>query len=262
MASSFWSGEFYFDDEHSNTHKVCIVDFNNNEILKQIGGGFTLSTEKDVSYNSRPFYMEKERTLENIVLQLCKTDKKPWSIVDIMDVTGWLFKKNFKKFQPTDFSNQGYDVVYYLKAIDMKKFLNPNMEGYLEVTFQSYDGYAYMISNNPITLSANETKVVTNMSNVNNIYYPKIRIVNHGNANSTITIINNTNGKSLEILGINGGEIITIDCAIGSVVNSNGDNRFGILKNYDFIGLEKGRNTISLNGNATIEFICEFPVLM
>ena len=37
MSSSFWSGEFYFDGTYSNLLNVCIIDFDTNERLKQIG---------------------------------------------------------------------------------------------------------------------------------------------------------------------------------------------------------------------------------
>ena len=60
MASSFWSGDFYFDNTHSGVYKVCIIDFNSNDIVKQTGGSYTISTEKDTSYNNQHFYIEKE----------------------------------------------------------------------------------------------------------------------------------------------------------------------------------------------------------
>lgn len=256
MASSFWSGDFYFDNTHSGVYKVCIIDFNSNDIVKQIGGSYAISTEKDTSYNNQHFYIEKERTSDDIVIQLAKTDRKAWTIAEILDINGWLFKENFCKFQPTDFSNQGYNIVYYLKAIDMKKYLTPDLEGYLEITFQSYDGYAYIIPNKQIILTSNETKTINNMSNVNKKYLPKIKVVGTGN----ITISNRTNGDSLSLNG--NGETIIIDCAIGSVTNSSNLNRFSLLQNYDFLGLEKGNNTIQIIGNATVEFICEFPIIM
>ena len=260
MASSFWSGDFYFDNTHSGVYKVCIIDFNSNDIVKQTGGSYAISTEKDTSYNNQHFYIEKERTSDDIVIQLAKTDRKAWTIAEILDINGWLFKENFCKFQPTDFSNQGYNIVYYLKAIDMKKYLTPDLEGYLEITFQSYDGYAYIIPNKQIILTSNETKTINNISNVNKKYLPKIKVVGSGD----ITISNITNGDILTLNGLSNDEQIIIDCAIGSVINSNNENCFALLgkDSYNFIGLNKGKNTIQLTGNATIEFICEYPIIM
>ena len=262
MASNFWNGEFYFNGVHSSIYKVCIIDFNSREMVKLIGGSHTISLEKENSYRGNHFYKEGEKTSENIVLQLCRTDNKPWTATDLVQLSSWLFQKNFKKFQPIDFENQGYNLVYYLKAIDIKKYLTPNMYGYIEVTFQSYDSYVYAIPNNSMTVSSNETKVINSLSNTSDPYYPIIKVINYGYQDNRIRIANNTNGKTLEILGMENQEIVYIDCAIGSAVDSNNKNRFDVLYNYDFISLENGSNDISLSSSCLIEFICEFPIIM
>lgn len=268
MASNFWAGEFYFNGESSSSYNICIIDFNENNILKQIGNTFNISMEKEIAYRGNPLHREVERTSDNITLQLGRTDGKAWREGDITDVTGWLFQEGFKMFQPTDFTSLKldtyYNLVYYLKAIEMRKFLNPNLEGYLEIVFQPYDSYVYMIPNAPITISGGQDMIsVTNPSNVNNIYYPKMRIRNtETSVNTTMTIRNLTNGKSLSINGVNRNEIITIDCAIGSVIDGDGKNRFDILQNYDFIGLNKGNNNISLTPGFVVEFVCEFPMII
>ena len=263
MASSFWNGDFYFNNKYSGLYNVCIVDFNNSEIVKQIGGSHTITTEKEISYNNQSFYKEKEHNSDNIVIQLAKTDRKAWNINEIKNINDWLFEENFCKFQPTDFDNQN-NIVYYLKAIDMKKFLTTESEGYLEITFQSYDGYAYIIPSYSMTINANEIKKITNPSNVKKKYLPKIKITSETTSiEEEVVIENTTNGDILTLKGMNNKEVFIIDCAIGSVVNfENNINRFSILQDYNFIGLEKGDNYIQVTGNATIEFICEYPIMI
>lgn len=262
MASNFWNGEFYFNGIHSSVYKVCMIDFNSREMVKLIGGSHSVLLDKETSYRGNILYKESEKTSENITLQLCRTDNKAWTATDLIYLNSWLFQKNFKKFQPIDFSNQGYNLIYYLKAIDMKKYLTPNMRGYIEVVFQPYDSYVYAIPTNSMELSSYETKTINSLSNISDPYYPKIKLINYGYKDNHITITNNTNGKKLEIEGVNNQEIIYIDCAIGSVVNSNNENRFDTLYNYDFISLENGNNDISLSGSCAIEFICEFPIIL
>ncbi len=262
MASSFWTGEFYFDNIHSSTYKVCIVDVNERNILKQIGSTFSVAMEEDFSLRGNAVHRETSKTLENIVLQLCKTNNKPWTAGEIVEIIGWLFHNNFKKFQPGDLSNQGYNLIYYLKAIDFKKVLNSNMEGYLEITFKSYDGYVYAIPTYSLVVSGGETRSINSLSNVNSIYYPKLKVMNSGNKENEIIIRNTTTKNELVLKGMELGETIIIDCAIGSVVNTAGINRFSVLQNFDFIGLNKGVNTISLSSNCAIEFICEFPMII
>jgi hypothetical protein len=262
MASSFWSGEFYFDNIRSTDKKVCIVDVNDNSILKQIGNTFSISMEKDTAFRGNPLYRETEITTENIVLQLCRTDGKTWTNNNIREITEWLFQDTFKKFIPNDIENQGYTLFYYVKAIEYKKFLNPNMEGYIEITFQPYDAYIYATPTYSLSVSGGSTTSISNISNVNKIYYPKIRVINLGNKENVITINNLTTGNTLSIKGIEQGKDVTIDCAIGSVLDAEGKNRFDVLQNFDFIGLSKGENRISLSSNCSIQFTCEFPMVI
>ena len=49
---------------------------------------------------------------------------------------------------------------------------------------------------------------------------------------------------------------------MGTVVNSNGDNRFYLLTDYNLLELERGNNNISVSGSGRVEFICEFPIII
>ena len=259
MASSFWSGEFYFNGIYSDTYKVCIVDFDNNEILKQIGSSFTMELTEEVSFNGNKSYIEGNSNAENIVLQLCRTDGKAWDEGSIIEVYRWLFQEDFKKFQTVDYSS-GYNLCYYLKAVGFKKFLNRDFQGYLEVEFMSYSPYCYSIPTANLKLSDGESGNITNYSNIYKPYKPKIKI--KGNDGGTIRITNNANSSFVEIAGLNSGETVIVDCSMGTVINTSGTNRFSVLKNYNLLELKQGNNNISLSGNASIEFICEFPIII
>lgn len=255
MSSSFWSGEFYFNGIYSDTYNVCIVDFDSNEKLKQIGSNINLDLSEENSLNGRKTYIENNIKAENITIQLCRTDDKAWTEGDIISVYNWLFQKDFKRFQTVDYTS-GYNLCYYLKAVRFSKFLNPYFRGYLEIEFMSYDAYCYSIPVNNFTLSSG-SGTLNNYSNVYNTYKPKLKIIDGGN----LTITNNTNGTSVQLSGI-GGETIVVDCAMGTVVNSNGDNRFYLLTDYNLLELERGNNNISVSGSGRVEFICEFPIII
>ena len=49
---------------------------------------------------------------------------------------------------------------------------------------------------------------------------------------------------------------------MGTVINSDNINRFETLQDYNLLELSKGNNNIRLNGNAKVEFICEFPIII
>ena len=260
MSSSFWNGEFYYDGTYSNLLNVCIIDFDSNEMLKQIGVNTIIDLTEESTFNGNKSYIENNRdSADNIILQLCRTDGEAWNEGSITNVYSWLFKKDFKKFQTLDYPGN-YNLCYYLKAVSFKKVLNPDFHGYLEVEFKSYSPYCYSIPNNSPTLSNGETKVITNYSNLYEPYKPKIKISNRGASNIRIT--NRSNDSFVEVAGLSSGEVIIVDCAMGTVMNSNGDNRFEVLQDYNLLGLEKGDNSINLSGSASVEFICEFPMII
>ncbi|MEG2250633.1 MAG: hypothetical protein RSD09_03535 [Bacilli bacterium] len=263
--SSFWNGDFYFDSIHSSKYNVCVTDINDNNILKEYGSTTSIGVNKEMSLGETLYYSESEKSGSEIVLHLCRIDKSKWNIVDLMNVIGWLCRKDFKKFQSTDFINEGYNIVDYVKVISVKKFLTPSLEGYIEVTFGVFDGYSYIIPNNNFIMNPNETKVLVNYSNIEDTYKPKIKIINLGDETTVIKIKNSTfSNKELELSRMKNSEVITIDCKMGIVngITELNSNRFSILNNFNFIELVKGNNTIVSSGNALVEFICEFPIII
>ena len=99
MSSSFWSGEFYFNGIYSESFKVCIIDFDNSELLKQIGTSINMELTEEMSFNGNRSYIEGNTTTENIVLQLCRTDGKAWDEGLILEVYIGYSKKILKDFK-------------------------------------------------------------------------------------------------------------------------------------------------------------------
>lgn len=261
MSSSFWSGEFYFNGIYSESFKVCIIDFDSSELLKQIGTSINMELTEETSFNGNRSYIEGNTTAENIILQLCRTDDKSWSENTIAEVYSWLFKKDFKKFQTLDY-NGNYNLCCYLKAVSFKKVLNPSFEGYLEIEFKPYTPYWYSIPTSSPTLLDGEIKSIVNYSNLYETYKPKVKITNKGTSSTNIKVINESNNTFIEVLGLSDNEVVIIDCKMGTVINSDNINRFEILQDYNLLELSKGDNKIRLNGNAKVEFICEFPIII
>ena len=252
MSSSFWSGGFYFNGFYSDAYNVCIIDFDSNEKLKQIGLNTTLEFTEENSLNGTRSYIEGSRSADNIVLQLCRTDGKAWTEGAIIEIYNWLFQKDFKRFQTLDYTS-GYNLCYYLKAVNFKKFLNPNSYGYLEIEFMSYEPYCYAIpSSNPS--SSGGTITINNISNLYDTYKPKLRITG-----SNVTVVNNTNSTRVSLRGSSG--TVIVDCAMGTVVDTSGNNRFSVLNDYNLLELERGNNSISVSGGSVV-FICEFPIII
>ena len=135
MASSFWNGEFYFNNVYSEAFNVVIIDFDSSDKLKQIGSTINIELNEENTLNGKKSYIEGTRTSENIVLQLMKKDGDIWSDGDIINVYNWLFQKDFKKFQTVDYSS-GYNLCYYLKAVSFSKLLC-NSTSFLPLLYSS-----------------------------------------------------------------------------------------------------------------------------
>lgn len=262
MASSFWDGDFHFNGVKNTDYKVCIVDFNTNDILKQYGINYSVETSKEASLNFSNYAKEIGRNSEPLTLQLCKIDGSPFTVTEIININGWLFQNDYKQFQTVDTNSSGYNIIYYLKAISFNKFLDPEMRGYLEYTFESHTPYAYIKPNNNFILSDGQSGILSSVSNIGINYQPKILLDHLGEEDEIITIKNETTGTSLSLKGVKNSEHLIIDCQMGTVVNSSGENRFEVLQNYNFIDLARGNNEMYLTGNSIIEVICEYPVIL
>ena len=263
MASSFWNGEFYWNNIHSSTYKVCIVDFDDNSILKQSILSHNIDLNEEITINGKKWFTELGRSSDNLIIQLCKTDGSKWTNADFINLNRWFFTEKFCQFRTLDFEDN-LNIVYYLKAVKFTKYVNKNFYGYVEIEFQSYDGLAYVIPTNNYnyTVSNGETKNMYSYSNLYIPYKPKLEVTNYGGSSTTITISNSSTNTSLEIQGLSTNETVIIDCQMGTVLNLSGINRFDVLQNYNFIKMQNGDNNIRLSGNAKVQVICEFPIII
>lgn len=263
MASSFWEGDFYFNSVHSSRYRLCIIDFNEDNILKQIGSTYEAKLVEESTIEHKKWYNEENPTSsEEITLQLGRTDNRKWTSKDLIEVNKWLFTKDFCRFQTNDFATTALNIVYYMKAVSYKKFFTPDMYGYLEVTFQLFEPYAYIIPTIPYIFSSGTKNLYSN-SNLTRLYKPILKVTNHGSNSEVITIRNeSTQSEGLKITNIPSNSTYIIDCQMGTVTDSSGDNKFSSLMNYNFLGLQPGDNSITVQGNATVEFVCEFPVIL
>ena len=95
---------------------------------------------------------------------------------------------------------------------------------------------------------------IPNLSRLN--YSPIIEITNRGDENTINRI------GDMEIKGLGNGEKIIIDNLSKIVQDSNGKNRFSTC-NRKWIELKADSfNRIILEGNMSVKFICEFPILL
>lgn len=265
MSSSFWSGGFYFDGIHSDDYNVCIVDFNNSDILKEYSVNYTLDLEKEISANNTPFYKKSDRSSNEVVLELARTDGKPWTINGLLSLNNWLFKNEFKPFQSMDLIDDNIKLIYYLKAIGINKKINKDMYGIVSVTFQSYEPYGYIVPSNNTVINGGASGTINNYSNIGENYKPKIKITSTGGTSVKIKNTSISNDKYLQLDNLKNGDVIIVDNLMGTIQDVNKTNRFELLNlnNLKFVELLQGINTIQVEGsNIKTEWLCEFPIIL
>lgn len=98
-----------------------------------------------------------------------------------------------------------------------------------------------------------------NKSSYNGIFYPQLNITL--GTSRTITIINQSNkNNTFKFTNIPLAVTdITIDNEKQIITNNTGVNLYPYF-NFGWLGLVRGDNNISVSGDCTLKFICDFPV--
>ena len=232
---------------------VAIVTFDD-EIFNEIGMEYKedISVEHNlVDYN--PYYIQSSVEIKEIEMNLLLYDPRtmtPLKINETEDIYNWLITDDFASF----ISDDDPETIYYFKVISITKNFTFNGEGYLTVVFKPYSKYCYRRKRYIKTVNGSTFLEIPNPSRLN--YSPIIEITNRGDEN-TINHIGD-----MQIKGLSNGEKIIIDNLSKIVQDSNGNNRFSTC-NRKWIELKANSfDRIILEGNMSVEFICEFPILL
>lgn len=227
--------------------------------------GYGLSYNEEITLNKvskvTSFYEKKEGSVEDVVLQLYRTDGVgnpiPWEDYNIQDIMDWLVTDDFSPF----ISEDNLDKVYYFKCKSIKPiFTKSNKNGYLEVTFQPFSQYSYRQFFRKFAVETHKELSFYNYSNVDDNYAPIIEIENVGDEGNVISIRNlTTNKDALVINGLKNGEKIIIDNLIGSVLDLNGNNLISKC-NRKWFKMTKNNNLIRFEGKAKISIKAQYPM--
>lgn len=105
------------------------------------------------------------------------------------------------------------------------------------------------------------TFTIRSKSTINRLYYPKMEIELNGS--DTISIYNESVGVTMEFTDLpTASEIsIVIDNDLGIITSSDASysNMYKYF-NFEFFSLQKGINTITVTGDCSITFTCEYPI--
>ena len=136
-----------------------------------------------------------------------------------------------------------------------------NMPWAFSCTISCDSPFAYMIPETiSYTVSGTSTVTLRNRGGYNGFYRPKMEITM--NSGDSITIQNQSDGnRAFQFADLPGGNslVISIDNQNQVITNSQNLNLYPYF-NMKFMRLVRGDNVLQITGNATVSFICEFPV--
>lgn len=127
------------------------------------------------------------------------------------------------------------------------------------VTCDSPYAYTYPIEKS-FSVNGTKTVVLHNRSSHNGFYKPKCEITINDSGDFSVT--NESDGKrtmAFSALPTGGAVVISVDNQNQIITNDRSLNFYPYF-NMKFLRLRRGDNVLTLKGNGTIKFICEYPV--
>ncbi|MNX70414.1 Phage tail protein [compost metagenome] len=204
--------------------------------------------ETKVKGRYNPYFQGLE--YEPITLKLTFAFEDSWDDKRIREVKRWLIQDYYKPL----WFNESPDEIYYCIMVDEARHLHNGLkQGYITITMRCDGPFTY----SPINLSKNFKVIDSQVTEIENlgdvICKPEIFIKKVGNGD--ISIINQTNGdKVFEFKNLLDGETVYVDCE-NEYIETNLMNTYRYNNfNNQYISMVVGRNTLTLQGSAEIQF--------
>lgn len=265
---AFYAEELIFGGTSSRRFGLSIYDFDS---VRQETNGFQETrdaVEEQLMRKYRTVYYgsSQNKQLElTFVLGLCQDrvdDGHPLERHEIEAVSQWL---------------TSYDGYQYLEIVqpDMREYRYRARVSAIELVEQYWDDWAYKITftcDGPFAYRYPETftyevsgsceEQLLSRSTYGGVYYPQIKIEMTNSQNRTVEITNlsASGAKAMKFENVpTAVSTIYVDTDTKVIYTDSGDNIYPYF-NFQYTGLVPGENQLSINGDCTVEFLCEFPV--
>lgn len=261
---SFTKEYFIIDGKKSSDIGVKGVSLvrTDSEINRKVIGDRNILKDIIKNRNIPYFYGVTEDTI--------KFDLK-FSLLDEELTDDTMFELNtiFAKKYPIPFESMDYPgITFFVICTNITQVTYGSYKGWLQTTVESIAPFGFSMVNDPkdfSDLTSPETFEIYAKFNVMHpkymsyYYFPKLLIDMKGSATS-ITLANLSDGnRQFTFTGLNVGESLKVDNDLKSIESSTGLHRISNF-NKNWFRLCMGRNLISINQPAIIEFQCMLPV--
>lgn len=264
---AFEGYEFIFDGVPCSKYDLILCNIESNkqsENIKLTSAG-KLITDRTLKKPSSILYgAEKNEPLTFNLVFVASPERmennQPFDRFELQVITSWLSGHNnwkwLKIIQP-DLET----IRYKCLITDLTEITFGSYPWALGCTVTCDSPYGYMNqTEKSIVIGANRTHFLfRNRSSSNEVYYPKLEITMGVSRNIEITNSSNKN-NILKFTDLpTSVHRIVIDNEKQLIQNDSGLNIYNNF-NFGWLGLVRGDNDISVLGDCTLKFICEFPV--
>lgn len=262
---AFYGCEFVFDDIPCSEYGLMVYDFSSNtqgDTSFQVG---KVSEDRVAKrYDALMYGLTQNEALEYTLIFGANTDSldanESIDRFEVEAIAAWLVGHDRRKWlaivQPD------MECFRYRCLIsDLKLITYGNMPWAFSCKVSCDSPFAYSMPEEYVFTVAGTTHTfLHNRSTYNGYYKPNMEITLSGGGSVAITNISDNN-RTFSFDGLPSGEPLTIyiDNKNQVITNNLGLNLYQYF-NMKFFRMLRGDNQLTITGNATVKFICEFPV--
>ena len=192
-------------------------------------------------------------------LQIIPTQDRQWTIEMFRNVCDWLIQDEYKPFISEDDPSK----VFYAIAQGHTNWKGVMLYGYIEIDFTTNAYHAWTLPKVvEYNIEGKQTIYVENLKNVSDrIYSPVIHITKTKQAGDISISNKSNNGKTTILYKINKGEDFVMNNEYHLFQTETPKNYYGESFNGVWLDLVPGRNKLEVDGDCTLEFRLQFPIV-
>lgn len=262
---AFWGTEFIFDGIPCSEYGLMVyhfgsngqddVSFQNGEIVEdRIPGRYDALTYGLVQNQSLEYTLVFGANMESM------DANESIDRYEVETIAAWLTGYKTRKWL-TIIQDDMESFRYRCFISELKLITYGDMPWAFSCKVSCDSPFAYSLPEEySYTVNGEEEVILFNRSSFNGFYRPKLEIAIH--SGSSVSIQNLSDGnRTFQFTSLPGGKslVIYIDNK-NQVITDNMDLNLYPYFNMKFMRLVRGDNILKIKGNATVKFICEFPV--
>lgn len=251
---------FFFDDIDSTSMGVYLINLESGMDEDPIFGAKTIISDRNPRKDYGYFQgVTKEPIKFPLTFSLLEDS---WTEEKRLQIFKWLIKNKYCKFYTADKPDR---IFYIICTSDGKLLLNGSDQGYIALDFDNLFPYAlspvYTQTYDLSAITSPTTIQMTNLSNVNDYYYPEIEFQLQS-TNTGVSIKNITvGGETITFAGLTQSETVYINNENKQIASDiSGSYPINKCTSKQWLRLAQGVNNIEVTGKCILKTRMQFPI--